>query len=353
VEQPVRDQPVANGAGAGQATANGAGADHASADQAGVDQAAADQAAADQAAADQAAADQAAADQAAAEPETQPLTRASIRAAQALRLAAEAEERRLASLAEESAVPRGIRALAVISAVALAVLIGLSALVSVMSTAFAVAFAAVVLVWGWVRLTDAPSPRPAALVLAAGSVAICATAALTRTEPYLVWVPVAVAVSLVAAFLHQVLRGGGRPRLTEGVASSVGALALVASGAAYIPVPYYPHGGPWVLVSVVGVAGAAVPALLLGRRLSPAWVLLGAVVLGTAAAVVTAAFMTGVPLGWAALAGLVVAGLAHPMMRVLFALPGAKTTPAAAAVGAAPVLSVGVVVYLLARIFAG
>jgi hypothetical protein len=41
------------------------------------------------------------------------------------------------------------------------------------------------------------------------------------------------------------------------------------------------------------------------------------------------------------------------MMRVLFALPGAKTAQGAVAVGAAGVLMVGVVVYLLARIFSG
>ena len=82
------------------------------------------------------------------EPETQPLTRASIRAAEAKRLAEEAEERRLASLAEEAAVPRAVRVLAVVTAVALAVLIGVSALVGPNSTALAVGFASVVLAWG-------------------------------------------------------------------------------------------------------------------------------------------------------------------------------------------------------------
>ena len=57
------------------------------------------------------------------EPETQPLTRASIRAAEAKRLAEEAEERRRASLAEEAAVPVGW-VLAAVTAVALAVLMG-------------------------------------------------------------------------------------------------------------------------------------------------------------------------------------------------------------------------------------
>lgn len=287
------------------------------------------------------------------EPETQPLTRASIRAAEAKRLAEEAEERRLAALAEEAAVPRGVRVLAVVTAVGLAVLVGVSALVGPNSTALAVGFACVVLAWGWVRLTDAPSPVVAAVVLAAGALAICAAAGFTRTDPYLVWVPVAVAVSVMAAFLHQVFRGGGRARLTEGVASSVGALAVMASGAAIIAVPHYPHGGPWALASVLAVGGAALPALFLGRRVSGAWVLLASVVLGALAAVVTAALAGGVPLGGAALTGVLVAGISHSMMRVLFALPGARAVQSAAAVGAAAVLTVGVVVYLMARIYAG
>jgi hypothetical protein len=160
-------------------------------------------------------------------------------------------------------------------------------------------------------------------------------------------------MSVVAAFLHQVFRPGGRPRLTEGIAASAGALAVMASGAALIPVPHYPRGGQWVLVSVVAVAAAALPDLLLGRHVSASWVLLAAVVLGTVAAVVTAVLGMGLAAGPAALAGVLVAGISHSMMRVLFALPGARATQSAVAVGAAAVLSVGVVVYLLARIFAG
>ena len=287
------------------------------------------------------------------EPETQPLTRASIRAAEAKRLEEEAKERRRASLAEEAAVPRAVRLLAVVTAVALAVLIGVSALVGPSSTALGVGFACVVLAWGWVRLTEAPSPVVAAAVLGAGAVAICAAAGLTRTDPFLVWVPVAVAVSVMAAFLHQVFRRGGRARLTEGVASSVGALAVMASGAALVAVPHYPHGGPWVQASVLAVAGAALPALFLGRRVTGGWVLLAAVVLGAGAAVVTAALVGEVPIGGAAVTGLLVAGISHSMMRVLFALPGARAVQSAAAVGAAAVLTVGVVVYLMARIYAG
>jgi hypothetical protein len=287
------------------------------------------------------------------DPDTQPLTRASIRAAQAARMSAEAEERRRTSLAEESAVPRGVRVLAVGSGVALAVLVGLSGLVGSGSTALAVGFASVVLAWGWVRLTDAPSPRITAAVLSAAAVAVAAAAGLTRTDPYLVWVPVALAVSVVAVFLQQLVRGGGRVRLTEALAASAGALALMGSGSAVIPLSHYPHGGPWTVVAMSGLAASALAALLLGGRWSPGWALLAAVALGTGVAVGTAAVVTGIPLTGAALVGLLVAAISHSLMRVLFALPGARVTQAAVAVGAAGVLVVGVVVYLLARIFSG
>jgi len=168
-----------------------------------------------------------------------------------------------------------------------------------------------------------------------------------------------VAVALAfAGVIAMVLIRLGRPLTMSWLdaamgACAVGALAVMASGAAFIPLPYYPHGGPWTLVSVLGLAAAALPALLLGGRFAPGWVLLAALVLGTAVPVLAAVVATGLPLGGAALAGVLVAGISHSMMRVLFALPGAKTAQGAVAVGAAGVLVVGVVVYLLARIFSG
>jgi hypothetical protein len=104
---------------------------------------------------------------------------------------------------------------------------------------------------------------------------------------------------------------------------------------------------------VLGVAAASLPALLLGGRLAPGWVLLAALVLGTGASVVAAVLLTGISLAGAALVGVLVSGISHSTMRVLFALPGATSAQGAVAVGAAGVLIVGVVVYLLARIFSG
>ena len=186
------------------------------------------------------------------------------------------------------------------------------------------------------------------MVLGAGAVAIAAAAGSRGPTPTSSGFRCAVAVSVMAAFLHQVFRArrpatpdrGGRPPRRRVGGDGV--------GAAFIPLPYYPHGGSWALVAVLGVAAASLPALLLGGRLSPAWVLLAALVLGTGASVVAAGLATGIALGGAALVGVLAAGISHSTMRVLFALPGAMTTQGAVAVGAAGVLVVGVVVYVLA-----
>ena len=198
-----------------------------------------------------------------------------------------------------------------------------------------------------------PGPRVAAVVLAAGAVAISAAAGLTRTDPYLVWVPVAVAVSVMAAFLHQVFRGGGRPRLTEGIASSSALWRSWPRAPRSSRCPRTPTAGPgrWsrCLVSrrrryrrccsAVGClrAGCCSPRWSLGTGVS-VWLLWPSV----------ASPSSGRPC-----VGVLVAGISHSTTRVLFALPGAATAPGAVAVGAAGVLVVGVVVYILARIFSG
>ncbi|MDQ6897846.1 MAG: hypothetical protein M3171_14815, partial [Actinomycetota bacterium] len=242
---------------------------------------------------------------------------------------------------------------AVGTTVALAVLVGLSAYAGSTPTALAVAFAAVVMVWGWAELTDAPSPRSATAVVGFGALAICLAVVLTRSEPYLVWAPAAVAVSVVAAFLHQVLRRGGRPRLTAGVASSVAALAITACGVPLIPLPLGSPGPGWVAVAMAAVALTAVLTLGARRpRLRP-WVLLASAVLGTAVAVLAAVVLKGIPLLGAAVLGLLVSAVVHVLSRVLLALPGARTAQAAISVGAATVLVAGVLTYLVARVASG
>lgn len=243
--------------------------------------------------------------------------------------------------------------LVVVVMAGLATLVGLSALAGPGAACLAVGFCAVVLAWGWALLVEAPVPRTATAVVGAGVVAITATAGLTQTEPYLTWVPVALAVSVMVAFLREVFRPHGRPHLTHGMAGSVGALAVTTSGATMVALPHYPRGGPWVLLGMAAVALAALAQLLARFDVMRRWLLLVVVVLGVGGALVVAAGAGGVPLLGAAAVGALVAVIAHSMLRILLVLPTARGTQALASAASASVLVVGVLVYVVARFYAG
>ena len=149
--------------------------------------------------------------------------------------------------------PPVVRPLVPLAVVAYSGLLVLAVLAGVPFAAAAVALGAGVLAWGWAGLLGLPSPRGTSFVLGVGTVATVLTVALTRDDPFLRWVPAALAGSMVVAFLHQLLRRDGRPRLVESVASVITALALIVSGGCLVPLPRTAAGG-----SVMAVAGAAV-----------------------------------------------------------------------------------------------
>ena len=112
------------------------------------------------------------------------------------------------------------------------------------------------------------------------AVTCTAAAALSPNEPYLRWVPAALAVSLIAAFLHQLLRRDGRPRLTESVAASAAGLAVIASGVSYIPLPQTLGGSQTLAVAMAGLGLAALADLAVPSARLRAWALPLAMVIG-------------------------------------------------------------------------
>ena len=163
--------------------------------------------------------------------------------------------------------------------------------------------------------------------------------------------PAALAGSMVVAFLHQLLRRDGRPRLVESVASVItGARpdrlrglprAAAADGRAGArswrwPGPPSPS-APW---STCWPASAGcVP-----------WLLPLALVAGTAAAVGVSAVAGGVSLGAAAVLGLGVAAVSAALRAVLGALPTMSGPRSQLACASASVLGCGVVVYVVGRL---
>jgi len=249
--------------------------------------------------------------------------------------------------------PPVVRPLVPLAVVAYGGLLLLAVLAGVPFAAAAVALGAGVLAWGWAGLLGLPSPRGTSFVLGVGTVATVLTVALTRDDPFLRWVPAALAGSMVVAFLHQLLRRDGRPRLVESVASVITALALIVSGGCLVPLPRTAAGG-----SVMAVAGAAVAVCALVDLLARVpWLrpllLPIALVAGTAAGIGVAAATGGVSLGAAAVLGLGVAAVSAALRAVLGALPTMSGPRSQLACASASVLGCGVVVYVVGRLLVG
>ncbi len=212
-----------------------------------------------------------------------------------------------------------------------------------------VAFAvlALALAAGWASLLGAATPagiRPA-LVVGAGLVA--GALALTDGSQRLRWLPVIVAAGVIGAFVQQLLRRGGRGRLTRGVSATSSGLATMASGAALVPLALRPLGGELVSVAMAALVAGALASLAARvprlRRMT-AFVVLGA---GLAAALAVAA-VVALPLAGAAVVGVLVAGLSAVVRRVLAALPERELVASQLSCAAASVLLPGVVVLAVA-----
>jgi hypothetical protein len=276
------------------------------------------------------------------QPEPQPETRAGRR------------------IAHETAGPRSAdpaavlptRPSVVLAAVALTLLVVVSTASGQLQAGLALAFAGVVLAWGWPVLLGAPSPLVSSVVIALGAVATAGAAGLTRTEPFLRWVAAAVAVGVLVGFFHQLVRRDGRARLTQGAATTISGLAIATAGAPLAVLPAYRFGSHYVLAAGAALGLAALAELLARWAGWRRWMLLLVLVLGAGGSVGVSARVNGIPLVAAVLLGVAVAGISHALRRVLTPLPGSQALQAQLASGAASVLVVGVVVYLLARLYA-
>lgn len=242
------------------------------------------------------------------------------------------------------------RPMVILATLALSALIALGGFASPYLIATSVALGGFVVAWGWPVLLALPSPRGTTAVLMIGTVLCAVAVALTRSDPFLQWAPAALAVAVIAAFAHQLLRRDGRPRLAESVSASAAGLATVSSGAALVPLPLV-LGGAEALACAMAAAGlSALADLCINmKRLRP-WALPIAMVLGGAASVAAAAVAGRPEVGPAALVGVLVAAVAHAARRVLAVLPAMVLPRAQLAAGAGSVLLSGVVVYTVVRI---
>jgi hypothetical protein len=229
-------------------------------------------------------------------------------------------------------------------------LLSLAAFAGVWSLAAAALLVVAVTAWGWPMLVDLPSPRGSASLVALGGAACVLAVALSRDEPLLQWLALALAGAVVGEFVHQLARRDGRPRLVECVTGTLAGVVVLASMSTLVVLPRTPAQAGGVLLVVVPVAvGLALQALPVPGRVAS--------VVGVLAAALLAGLVAGFVAEPSVLAGLVtglaVGAVAVMLHRLLSVLPPAGSAPAWLALALAPLASTGMVGYVALRLLVG
>lgn len=287
-------------------------------------------------------------DAAEAAPAVVPATGHETRAARRARLeAAVLKEPVLPALAT---VPRPV---GVVATVVLAGLLVLAVLADPVVLAAGLAWAGIVVAWGWPRLHGSSSRLGSSLAIGVAAVLAPAAAAVPQGEPYLRHVPIALVLGLAVMFVHQMVRRDGRPRLTESVAVTALGLAVVALGTTWMPLARTHRATDVAVVGLVAIAVSALADLGAGWARVRPWMLPAAMVLGGAGALVAASVIGAPDTGPTALVGLLTAALAHATRRMLSVLPAITSVRSQLAAAAASLLVPGVVAYGLALAIVG
>ena len=241
--------------------------------------------------------------------------------------------------------------LTVVATAAYAALVALTGFAGTELVASAVVLGGLVLAWGWPVLLNLPSPRGSMGVLATGTLLMAAAVVLTRQDPFLAWVPAALAVSVVIAFLHQLMRRDGRPRLTESVAGTTSGLAIISSGVTLAPLPHVLGGGAALAAAMAGLGVGALADPLIGMKRLRQWALPIGMVIGGLAALAVGLVAGEAQTAAMVLLGLMTAGVSHASRRIMAVLPSAGSARAQLAMSASSSMVIGVVVYGVVRHF--
>lgn len=151
--------------------------------------------------------------------------------------------------------------------------------------AYAVLAGGLTLAWGWPLLLELPRPTGTSVVLAAGALGMAGVVLFAGDDSDgTKAISLVLAIALVLAFLHQLVRTDGRTSLTVSLAGCALGLVLLASGAFGAAAASYDTGAAALAVAVgtpaLGlIADALLPAEHEHEWSIPAGVLLG-VILG-------------------------------------------------------------------------
>jgi hypothetical protein len=196
---------------------------------------------------------------------------------------------------------------------------------------------------GWPRLLSLPTTRGGGLVIGAAALAAVVVVKLGAFGQ----LALVMGLAVVAAFVHQMLRRDGRPRLVESVSGVISGTVVVVSASGWLAVEEGAVTAELVVTAAAAItAAAAVTAVHAATRLIAAL----ATVVGGAVGLLAGALVGGVGPVPGLLVGLA-AGILTAALHVLFGrFPASRRVRPALAAGLLLVLASGVPVYLVSRI---
>lgn len=205
--------------------------------------------------------------------------------------------------------------------------------------------------YGWTRLLQVPVGWGVGWVVTGTGAAGAAVLALGGQDA-LRWIPTTFALGIIAAFVHQMGRKDGRPRLVESVSATVTGQAVVLVGAAWLVADAGSGSAAPGLVGALGCLAAALTMTVPWPRAVtlPLSVLTGALLAGAVAGTVDGLTVGAVE---ALAVGAVAGGTTAGMHVLLYRQPTTSHRRAAISAGAACVLVAGLAVHMGARFTLG
>jgi hypothetical protein len=245
------------------------------------------------------------------------------------------------------------RPVAVVATIVLAALLVLALLADPVLLAAVLAWAGIVVAWGWPALLGSSSRFGSSLAIGVTGVLAPVAAAATTDEPNHRLVPVGLVIGLAIMFGPPMVRRDGRPRLTESIGITSLGLAVVALGTTWMPLARSDRATDIAVIGFVSIAVASLADLVAGFAKVRPWMLPLAMLLGGLGAVVAAGVAGSPEAGPAALVGFLCAAVSHCTRRMLSVLPAVTSVRGQLSTAAASLLVPGVVAYGLALVIVG
>lgn len=213
-----------------------------------------------------------------------------------------------------------------------------------------VALFILVVAYGWPALLDLPMRAGSRLVIALSGLGALAAMTVTEGEPFLRDLPVVLALSILLAFVNELVRPDGRRRMVDSVAGTVSGILVVTAAAGWVAAGRTAGATAIVVVGAVALGVSTASSVV---PLSPWLGLMVAVGVSGGVGVGLAAVLPGLTLLAGGLIGLSAGILGATLREVFTRLPTLTTRSAAAAATVVPVTVTGTLVYVVGRLLVG